>query len=164
MEQLSDPLLIAGMADAVDRLSAAIAKREMILVHGDYDVDGMCSTALMTRTLRALGAQVLPFIPDRQRDGYDLGPAGVEAAKRAGATVVLTCDCGTTAVQAGDDLAAAGIDLIISDHHLPGPKLPRALAILNPRRADDASPDKDLAAVGVAFKLAMAITRRSAGM
>ena len=163
MDQLSDPLLLAGMADAVDRLSSAIAKREMILVHGDYDVDGMCSTALMTRSLRALGAQVSPFIPDRQRDGYDLGPAGVEAAKRAGASVVLTCDCGTTAVQAGDDLAAAGIDLIISDHHLPGPTLPRAFAILNPRRADDTSPDKDLAAVGVAFKLAMAITRALGG-
>jgi single-stranded-DNA-specific exonuclease len=77
--------------------------------------------------------------------------------------VVLTCDCGTTAVQAGDDLAAAGIDLIISDHHLPGPRLPRALAILNPRRADDTSPDKDLAAVGVAFKLAMALTRELGG-
>lgn len=150
---------MAGMGTAVDRLSAAIKKREMILVHGDYDVDGMCSTALMTRTLRSLGGMVSPFIPDRQRDGYDLGPAGVEAAKRAEAKVVLTCDCGTTAVKAGDDLAAAGIDLIISDHHLPGASLPKALAILNPRRVDDTSPDKDLAAVGVAFKLAMALTK-----
>ncbi len=147
------------MGVAVARLSVAIMQREIILVHGDYDVDGMCSTALITRSLRALGAQVSPFIPDRQRDGYDLGPAGVEAAKRAGARVVLTCDCGTTAVKAGDDLSAAGIDLIISDHHLPGATLPKALAILNPRRVDDTSPDKDLAAVGVAFKLAMALTK-----
>ena len=159
LDQLSDPWLLADMSVAVARLSVAITQREIILVHGDYDVDGMCSTALITRSLRALGAQVSPFIPDRQRDGYDLGPAGVEAAKRVGARVVLTCDCGTTAVKAGDDLAAAGIDLIISDHHLPGTTLPKALAILNPRRVDDTSPDKDLAAVGVAFKLAMALTK-----
>ncbi len=163
LEHLADPLLMADMQVAVDRLSAAITKGEMILVHGDYDVDGISSTALMTRSLRALGAQVSPFIPDRQRDGYDLGPAGVEAAIRMRAGVVLTCDCGTTAVQAAIELAAAGIDLIISDHHLPGPTLPVALAILNPRRADDTSPDKDLAAVGVAFKLAMALTRAMGG-
>ena len=154
---------MAGMADAVDRIVRAIAGREMIVVHGDYDVDGMCSTALLTRSLRALGAQVTPFIPDRQRDGYDLGPAGVDAAVRAGAKLVVTCDCGTTAVHAADLLAAEGIDLIVSDHHLPGPRLPKALAILNPRRADDLSPDKDLAAVGVAFKLALAVTRAMGG-
>lgn len=163
LDQLHDPLLMAGMSDAVDRLAAAIRAGEMIMVHGDYDVDGMSSTALLTRSLRALGGQVTPFIPDRQTDGYDLGPAGVEAARRAGAALVLTCDCGTTALQPARDLAAAGIDLIVSDHHLPGPELPQALAILNPRRADDTSPDKDLAAVGVAFKLATALTAALGG-
>ncbi|MDA1081609.1 MAG: single-stranded-DNA-specific exonuclease RecJ [Gemmatimonadetes bacterium] len=163
LDQLHEPGLMAGMADAVDRLSRAVRDGEMIVVHGDYDVDGMCSTALLTRTLRGLGARVTPFIPDRTRDGYDLGPAGVEAARSVGAGLVLTCDCGTTAVQAGRDLAAAGIDLIISDHHLPGPELPQAVAILNPRRVDDTSPDKDLAAVGVAFKLATALTTALGG-
>lgn len=163
LDQLHDPALIAGMGDAVARIARAVRSGETIVVHGDYDVDGMCSTALLTRTLRALGGKVSPFIPDRSRDGYDLGPAGVEAARRAGATLVITCDCGTTAVQPAEDLARLGIDLIITDHHLPGPALPRALAILNPRRADDTSPDKDLAAVGVAFKLATALTAELGG-
>ena len=163
LAHVADPSLMAGMADAVDRLMRAVRTGETVMVHGDYDVDGICSTALMTRTLRALGATVVPFIPSRQTDGYDLGPAGVAAAVKAGASLVLTCDCGTTAVAAGDALADAGIDLIVSDHHLPGPALPRAVAILNPRRHDDTSPDKDLAAVGVAYKLATALTRAMGG-
>jgi single-stranded-DNA-specific exonuclease len=148
---------------AVERLTRAIRGGETILVHGDYDVDGICSTTLMTRALRALGGTVVPFIPDRRTDGYDLGAAGVQASIDAGATVVLTCDCGTSAVGAAESLKAAGIDLIISDHHLPGGPLPPAVAVLNPRRVDDASPDKDLAAVGVAFKLAMAVTEAMGG-
>jgi single-stranded-DNA-specific exonuclease len=163
IDQLHDPFLLAGMRDAVDRLASAIKGGETILVHGDYDVDGICSTALLTRSLRALGGRVIPFIPDRARDGYDLGAAGVAAAKAGGATLVLTCDCGTTAVGAARDLAALGIDLIVSDHHLPGAELPVARAILNPRRHDDTSPDKDLAAVGVAFKLMMALTGELGG-
>jgi single-stranded-DNA-specific exonuclease len=163
LEHLHSPSLLAGMPDAVARLAQAIRTDQVILVHGDYDVDGICSTALLTRSLRALGARVTPFIPDRSRDGYDLGPAGVAAAKAVGASLVLTCDCGTTAIAAGRDLAAAGIDLIISDHHLPAAELPQAVAILNPRRVDDTSPDKDLAAVGVAFKLMMALTEHLGG-
>ncbi len=162
LDHLHDPLLLAGMPEAVERLAKAIRAGEMILVHGDYDVDGICSTALLTRSLRALGARVTPFIPDRKH-GYDLGSTGVAAAKEARASLVLTCDCGTTAVGPGRDLAAAGIDLIISDHHLPAAELPPAVAILNPRRVDDTSPDKDLAAVGVAFKLMMALTAHLGG-
>jgi single-stranded-DNA-specific exonuclease len=162
LDHLHDPMLLAGMREAVDRLSRAIREGELILVHGDYDVDGICSTALLTRSLRALGARVMPFIPDR-KDGYDLGATGVAAAKAAGAKLVLTCDCGTTATGPARELAAAGIDLIISDHHLPPAELPVAVAILNPRRVDDTSPDKDLAAVGVAFKLMMALTEHLKG-
>lgn len=158
LEHLHDPLAIAGMTTAVARIAEAVRAGERILVHGDYDVDGICSTALVVRTLRALGGDVQPFIPDRQRDGYDLGPAGVAAARESGAALVVTCDCGTTALEPARDLRAAGIDLIVSDHHLPGGALPDALAVLNPRRADDTSADKDLAAVGVAFKLATAVT------
>jgi single-stranded-DNA-specific exonuclease len=163
IDHLHDPMLLAGMGEAVGRLSRAIRDGETILVHGDYDVDGICSTTLLTRSLRALGGKAVPFIPNRATDGYDLGPAGVAAAQKAGAKLVLTCDCGTTAIEAARSLAALGIDLIVSDHHLPAAELPQAVAILNPRRRDDTSPDKDLAAVGVAFKLAMALTRELGG-
>jgi single-stranded-DNA-specific exonuclease len=163
LDQLHPPALLADLPRAVARLADAIRARETILVHGDYDVDGMCSTALMTRAIRALGGIAVPFIPDRRTDGYDLGPAGIAAARAAGARVVLTCDCGTTAHAAADELRAAGIDLIISDHHLPGGPLPNAYAVINPRRLDDQSPDKDLAAVGVAFKIALELTRAVGG-
>lgn len=163
LDQLHAPGLLKDMDVAVERLARAIGAGEKILVHGDYDVDGMCSTALMTRALRALGGDVTPFIPDRLADGYDLGPAGVRAAQDAGAAVVLTCDCGTSAHESVRALQDAGVDVIISDHHLPGGPLPSALAVLNPRRADDTSPDKDLAAVGVAFKLALLLTRAMGG-
>lgn len=163
IEQVEPPETLIDLPRAADRLAQAVRAGETVLVHGDYDVDGICSTALMTRALRALGGQVVPFIPDRMRDGYDLGPAGVEAARAAGARVVLTCDCGTTAHPAAEALRAMGIDLIISDHHLPGGPLPPALAVINPRRADCASADKDLAAVGVAYKLALEVTRRLGG-
>ena len=162
-DQLAAPELLKDLDVAVARLQRAVRDGETILVHGDYDVDGMCSTALMTRALRALGGTVTPFVPDRMTDGYDLGPAGVRAAHDAGARVVLTCDCGTSAIDSVCELQAAGIDVIISDHHLPGGPLPNALAVLNPRRVDDTSPDKDLAAVGVAFKLALALTRAMGG-
>jgi single-stranded-DNA-specific exonuclease len=163
LDQLHAPALLKDLSRAAGRLAEAIKGNETILVHGDYDVDGMCSTALMTRAIRALGGAVVPFIPDRRTDGYDLGPAGVAAAIAAGARVVLTCDCGTTAHAAADALKAADIDLIISDHHLPGGPLPDAFAVINPRRLDDESPDKDLAAVGVAFKLALELTRIMGG-
>lgn len=163
LEQLHDPRLVRDLPEAVDRLARAIRRGEPILVHGDYDVDGICSTTLMVRAIRSVGGLAVPFIPDRRTDGYDLGPAGVAAAIAAKAGVVLTCDCGTTAHAAADALREAGIDLIISDHHLPGGPLPRACAVLNPRRADDTSPDKDLAAVGVAFKLALALVRELHG-
>jgi single-stranded-DNA-specific exonuclease len=123
----------------------------------------MSSTALMTRALRALGGTVVPFIPRRLLDGYDLTEAGVEAARAAGATVVLTCDCGTSAVLPVATLQAEGVDVIISDHHLPGGDLPNAFAVLNPKRPGCGSEDKDLAAVGVAFKLALAVTRAMGG-
>ncbi|MBM4193544.1 MAG: single-stranded-DNA-specific exonuclease RecJ [Gemmatimonadetes bacterium] len=163
VEELGDPAQMAGMQAAVERLADAIRRGETILVHGDYDVDGICSTTLLTRSIRALGGRALPFIPDRQRDGYDLSSAGVAQAVRQQASLVVTCDCGTTAVAPALELQRAGIDLIITDHHLPGAALPPAVAILNPRRPDDTSADKDLAAVGVAFKLALALTRHLGG-
>ncbi|MEO8333851.1 MAG: single-stranded-DNA-specific exonuclease RecJ [bacterium] len=163
LDQLLPPEQLLDMARAVERLVAAVRGGETILVHGDYDVDGMCSTTLMTRALTALGGKVVPFIPQRLVDGYDLTDAGVRAAQAAGATVVVTCDCGTSAVAPVATLQALGIDVIISDHHLPGGELPNAFAILNPKRPGCESEDKDLAAVGVAFKLALALTRAMGG-
>jgi single-stranded-DNA-specific exonuclease len=159
LEQLSAPDTLLGMTTAVDRLVRAIRTGEAIMVHGDYDVDGMCSTALLTRALRQLGANVIPFIPHRLTDGYDLTDAGVQAAISARAGVVLTADCGTSALPAIASLREAGIDVIVSDHHLPGGPLPECCAILNPRQPGCTSPDKDFAAVGIAFKLALAVSR-----
>jgi len=163
LDQLLPPEQLLDLGRAVDRLVRAIRGGETILVHGDYDVDGMASTTLLTKAFRALGAKVVPFIPRRLADGYDLTEAGVRAAQEAGATVVVTCDCGTSAVAPVSTLQAAGIDVIISDHHLPGGDLPNAYAILNPKRPGCGSEDKDLAAVGVAFKLALAVTRAMGG-
>lgn len=164
LDQLHDPCLMLDLDRAVERLGRAIDRGEKILIHGDYDVDGMCSTTLMTRTLRMLGASVVPFIPRRIEDGYDLGAAGVDAALREGVGVVVTCDCGTSAHEPVRALQSAGIDVIISDHHLPsGGQLPEAFAILNPKRPGCTSPDRDLAAVGVAFKLALALVRKRGG-
>ena len=163
LAQLSEPTLLRDLERAVARLVTALREGETVLVHGDYDVDGICSTTLMVRTLTALGGKAVPFIPRRIEDGYDLSQAGVQAAHAAGATLVLTCDCGTSAHAAIASLQATGIDVIVTDHHLPGGPLPDAFAVLNPKRVGCLSPDKDLAAVGVAFKLALALTRAVGG-
>ena len=157
LEQLHAPLAMLGMDAAVDRLSRAIRGGEVILVHGDYDVDGICSTTIMVRVIRHLGGKAVPFLPHRMTDGYDLGDAGVRGAIEAGAKVVLTCDCGTSAHEAIDRLTAQGIDVIVSDHHLPSRPVPSCLAVLNPRQPGCDYPDKDLCAAGVAFKIATAL-------
>ena len=158
LDHLHDPSTLGDLDRAVERIVRAIRDKETILVHGDYDVDGICSTTLLTRTFRGLGGSVTPFIPHR-RDGYDLTSVGVAAAKAAGATLVVTCDCGTSALAPVASLNSAGIDVIVTDHHLPGGPLPDAFAMLNPRKPGCASQDKDLCAAGVAFKLAMAVTK-----
>jgi single-stranded-DNA-specific exonuclease len=158
LEHLSAPETLRHLPRAVARIADAIRAQETIFVHGDYDVDGMSSTALLVRVLRGLGAEhVVPFVPNRLTDGYDLGTAGVEAAQRAGASLVVTCDCGTSAREAVAALNASNIDVIITDHHLPGSVLPASYAICNPRHPECMSGDKDLAAVGVAYKLALGL-------
>src|SRR6476661_79371 len=162
LDQLLPAEQMLDLAEAVDRIVRGIRGGETILIHGDYDVDGMCSTTLLLRTFSALGGKVVPFIPHRSA-GYDLGDTGVQAAQDAGATIVVTCDCGTSAVTPVAALRERGIDVIITDHHLPGGDLPNAFAVLNPRQPGSQSADKDLAAVGVAFKLALAVTRAMGG-
>jgi single-stranded-DNA-specific exonuclease len=160
---LHDPWLLAGMEEAVQRLAAAVRKGERVMVHGDYDVDGICATALFTRVLRGLGADVEPFVPHRMTDGYDLGYAGVRRAVECGASLILTGDCGIVAFDAVAQAAAAGIDIIITDHHTPGARLPDAAAVINPNRADCTYPDRGLAGAGVAFKLCEALVTTLGG-
>jgi len=163
LEQLHDPALMLGMSVAVERLARAIRDRERVMIHGDYDVDGMCSTTVLLRTIRTLGGEAIPFIPRRIEDGYDLSLAGVNAAIEAKAKVLVTCDCGTNALAPVVVACDAGIDVIITDHHLPSGPLPSCLSVLNPKRDGCEYPDKDLAAVGIAFKLSLALTRAMGG-
>ena len=157
LAELADPFLLAGMREAVDAIVHAVRSGGRILVHGDYDVDGQCSSALITRALRLAGADVLPFLPHRLRDGYDFGPAGLEAARAAGASLVITCDCGITAVETVRAARELGIGVVVTDHHLPGEELPAALAIVDPQRRDDTSGAHGLCGTGIAFKLVQAL-------
>ena len=157
LERLSDPHRFADMSVAVELLARAVREKRPILVHGDYDVDGQCAAAMLTRVLRSAGGTVHPFVPHRIRDGYDFGAAGLAEAQRVGAKLIITCDCGITANPAVSAARAAGIDVIVTDHHLPGDELPPANAVLDPRRADCESEDKNLCGTGVAFKLAQAL-------
>jgi single-stranded-DNA-specific exonuclease len=157
LERLSDPFAWADMPRAVELIATATRSGTPILVHGDYDVDGQCAAALLTRVLSSVGARAHAFVPHRLRDGYDFGPAGLAEARRLSAGLVITCDCGITAVESVREARAAGIEVIVTDHHLPGDELPPASAVLDPRRVDCASADKDLCGTGVAFKLAQAL-------
>jgi len=151
------PPVMAGMAEAVARLRRAIEAGETILVHGDYDVDGICATVLYVRALRMMGARAEPFVPHRLTDGYDLTDAGVRAAAEVGARLILTGDCGIVAHEAVERAARAGIDVIVTDHHTPGATLPPAAAVINPNRSDCGYPNKALAGVGVAYKVCCAL-------
>lgn len=157
LEELHDPFTLAGMYAAVERLTRAIRSRERIFVHGDYDVDGICSATLYTRVLRSIGADVVPFVPHRITDGYDLSQNGIRAATAAGATLILTGDCGIVAHDAVAAANSVGIDVIVTDHHTPGDTLPDGVAVVNPNRSDCKYEYKGLAGAGVAFKVCQAI-------
>lgn len=158
--ELHDPFLMKDMDKAVDRIETAVQNGETLLVYGDYDVDGTTSAALLVLFFRSLGLKVHYYIPDRLKDGYGLSETGIEYALEAGASLIVTVDCGITAVEAVAHARIKGLDIIVSDHHEPGPKLPEALAILDPKRADCPYPFKQLAGVGVAFKLLQAVAYR----
>ncbi|TAK17740.1 MAG: single-stranded-DNA-specific exonuclease RecJ [Acidobacteria bacterium] len=161
LSQLHDPFLLAGMHDAVERLLAAIARKEHIAIHGDYDVDGITSTVMLRRALELLGADVSHFVPERIRDGYGLQPATIERLHAAGANVIVSVDCGIRASEAAARARELGVDLIITDHHEPEATLPPALAVINPKRHDCAYPDKHLAGVGVALKVVQGLLQRA---
>lgn len=157
LDQLQDPLTLRDMDRAVTSIARAVRAGQRIMVHGDYDVDGQCATALLTRALRAGGADVVPFVPHRMRDGYDFGTAGVTAAAAAGVSLIITCDCGITAVETVARARGLGMEVVVTDHHLPGSDLPDATAVIDPQRADDASGLTQLCGTGIAFKLVEAL-------
>ena len=159
LSELDLPELLSGVEQAVARIDQAIDGGQTILVHGDYDVDGVAGTALLTRWIRRLGGHVIPFVPHRVRDGYDLGAAGVETAREAGAALIVTVDSGIRAHDAVAPASAAGLDVIVTDHHTPAKTLPPALAVVNPNRADCSYPNKGLCGTGVAFRLCELLAR-----
>lgn len=157
-----DPFRMQDMEKAVERIERAIAEKERIVVYGDYDVDGITATSLLCRSLHQLGADVRYFIPHRQKDGYGLHKETLDEIIASGAALIVTVDCGISAVEEAAG-AAGSVDLIITDHHLPGEELPAALAVIDPHREDCAYPDKNIAGVGVAFKLCQALWRKLRG-
>lgn len=159
LEGLPDPALLADAERACERMLRAVDRGETILVHGDYDVDGIAAAALLTRCLRALGGRVVPFVPHRLRDGYDFGPAGLKEARAAGATLLVTADSGTRAHAVVDEARRASVDVIVTDHHTPDRTLPRAFALVNPQREDCSYPNQDLSGTGVVFELARLLGR-----
>jgi len=161
MEHLHDPFLLADMAKAVERVERAVATRERIAIHGDYDVDGITSTVILRRALEMLGGEVVHFIPERLRDGYGLQPAAIERLHGEGVQLVISVDCGIRGTEAALRARELGMDLIITDHHEPDGTLPPALAVINPKRHDCTYPDKNLAGVGVALKLVQALCQRA---
>jgi len=159
LSDLGDPLLLPDCERAVQRLRQAVQRKEPVLVYGDYDADGVTATALWLFTLRRLGVPAHPMLPHRRQEGYDLHPNAIEAARRVGATLVLTCDCGIRAHKAVDAVNAAGLEVLITDHHQPDSTLPNAQAVVNPHRPDSRYPFADLSGVGVAFRVAEALVR-----
>jgi single-stranded-DNA-specific exonuclease len=157
---LHDPFLMAGMKEAVERLARAIERHEKILIYGDYDVDGTMAAVVLLTALRAAGADVEVYIPHRLTDGYGMRVPVIEKAHAEGVRVVLSVDTGIREDQVIARAQELGIDCIVTDHHQPGGQLPPAFAVLNPKRPDCAYPDKNLAGVGVAFKLAQALHAR----
>jgi single-stranded-DNA-specific exonuclease len=160
LDQLHDPFLLAGMEEAVARLLAARDRKETVAVVGDYDVDGISSTALLLAVFTACGIAAKAILPHRLREGYGFQPVHVERARDLGCGLIVTADCGSSSVEAVEAALAAGIGVVITDHHLPGCELPAGALHINPWQARCTYPFRDLAAVGLAFKLSLALALR----
>jgi single-stranded-DNA-specific exonuclease len=161
---LPDPSRFRDMDAAAERLAQAIVRGESVAVFGDYDVDGATSTALLSRFFTALGRTLRVYIPDRLKEGYGPNAPALRRLAQDGVKVVVTVDCGTLAFAPLDEAASAGLDVIVADHHLAEPDLPRALAVVNPNRLDETPGFGQLAAVGVTFLLVVAVNRRLRAM
>ena len=159
LSDLPSPFLMKGMDDAVARLRRCVYEKEKVAVYGDYDVDGVTATSLLTGFLRALGCDATYYIPDRFREGYGVNSGALRDLKQKGVDLVISVDCGITAADEVAQASALGMDFIVTDHHsLFGP-VPEAAAVLNPRQADCRYPGKEVSGVGVAFNLALALRR-----
>ena len=154
---MPDPFLMTDMALAAGRVGLALANQEKIAVFGDYDVDGITATCLLTSFLRRQGADVVSYIPGRLEEGYGLNPIAIRQLSSEGVKLIITVDCGITAVSEAEMCRELGIDLVITDHHECKETLPRAVAVVDPHRPDCGYPHKNLSGVGVAFKLAAAL-------
>ena len=156
-EELSDPMLLTDMDKACARILEAIDKEQTIVVYGDYDVDGVTATALLYQHLKGMGASVKCMLPSREGDGYGLSKNAIQSIHDKGCQLIVTVDNGISALEEAEFAASLGVDLIVTDHHLPHDALPKAVAVVDPRRADDYSPFKGLCGAGVAFKLCAAL-------
>ncbi len=159
LDDLYDPFLLKDMKKAVKRISYALENNEKILIYGDYDVDGITSVSLLYLLLKKLGADVSFYIPHRVQEGYGIAKSGIDEAKKNGIDLIISVDCGITAIDEVEYARQSNIDVIISDHHEEGPKLPKACATLDPKCKDSNYPYQELAGVGVAFKLGQALVK-----
>jgi single-stranded-DNA-specific exonuclease len=154
---LHDPFLLTDMRTVVDRIWAAVDRLEPIAVYGDYDVDGVTATALMVQVLRTVGADVRGYIPNRFEEGYGLNIEAIDQLNAQGVKLIITVDCGIRSPAEAEHSRKAGVDMIISDHHEPKLDLPQAVGVICPKRAGDVYPEKNLAGVGLAFKICQAL-------
>ncbi len=151
-----DPFMMNGMGDACHRLDRARKNGESVMVHGDYDVDGITSVAMLMRFFESLGIKCSPYIPRRLKEGYGLSLLAVAEALKHDVTLIVTADCGIAAIEEVEEASSKGIDVIVTDHHQTGGRLPSACSILNPNQDDCSYPDKNLSGVGVAWKFCQA--------
>lgn len=153
----ADPFAMTGVGQAVERIEAALRRSEPIAIYGDYDVDGVTATALLVEYLSSLGGEVRGYIPNRFDEGYGLNKEALDALRAEGIGLVITVDCGVRSLEEAEHARQIGLDLIITDHHHPGEELPAARAVIDPKQSGDLYPEKDLAGVGLAYKLALAL-------
>ncbi len=161
LKHLQDPFLMKGMDMAVQRITEAISRKERILIYGDYDVDGISATTLLLQFLRSSGVSAYFYIPHREKEGYGLNRSSLDKAVEMGIDLVITCDCGISCLQEIDYANSLGLDVIVTDHHRVKEKVPSAYAVLDPNQPDCSYPFKELAGVGVAFKLIQALAQKS---
>ena len=161
LDQLHDPASLDGMAEAIARLLRARAAGERVVLVGDYDVDGVSGSALLVAVFRACGLEVEAILPDRMREGYGFQPVHVDRARSIGARLVVTVDCGTTSHEAAAAALDAGIDVIVTDHHLPDEPLPAGVVLINPHQPACCYRFKELSGAGLALKLAQAFATAS---
>ena len=164
LEHLHDPFEMKDMDKAVERIEKALRAKERIMVYGDYDVDGTSAVAVVYGFLHTLTDNIDFYIPDREKEGYGISFEGVDYAKETGVKLIIALDCGIKAIEQVDYASEAGIDFIIGDHHLPGEEIPKAVAVLDPKRVDCPYPYKELSGCGIGFKIVEAILEKNIGV